>query len=74
MTSRKALISDPKYQHFSINVDDDYNDVWSKNKQYGLVNFVNKNNQIMNDLNYQPLGRPQYNPRSHSSRAVHVSL
>lgn len=67
ITNRKALVSDPKYQHYTINVDDDYNDVWKKEKQYGLINFVNKNNQAMNDLAYQPYQRSQsshnlYNP------------
>jgi hypothetical protein len=56
VTSRKGLISDPKYHHFSINVDDDYEDVMKNSgKQYGMVNFANKNNQVMNQMNYQPL-------------------
>lgn len=48
MTNRRALISDPKYQHFSINVDDDYHDVWNQKKQYGQINFVGKENGPFN--------------------------
>ena len=41
VTSRRALISDPKYNLMNINVDDDYNEVWNKEKKYGLMNFKN---------------------------------
>jgi hypothetical protein len=55
LTSRKALISDMKYQHFNVNVDDDYHEVWNKGRgKAGLTNFINKNEQIMGNLNYQP--------------------
>ena len=35
VTNRRALISDPKYNLTSINVDDDYYDVWDKEKRIG---------------------------------------
>ena len=35
VTNRRALISDPKYNLASINVDDDYYDVWDKEKRIG---------------------------------------
>ena len=42
IATRRALISDPKYNLVQINVDDDYYDVWGRNKKFGLV--TNKNN------------------------------
>ena len=38
----RNLVTDPKYNLIQINVDDDYYDVWDKDKRYGLVNFRNK--------------------------------
>ena len=38
----RNLVTDPKYNLVQINVDDDYYDVWDKDKRYGLVNFRNK--------------------------------
>ena len=35
LTYRRALISDPKYNFASINVDDDYDDVWNREKRIG---------------------------------------
>ena len=35
VTNRRALISDPTYNLASINVDDDYYDVWDKEKRIG---------------------------------------
>ena len=35
VTSRRALISDPKYNLAQINVDDDYYDIWDKEKRIG---------------------------------------
>jgi hypothetical protein len=35
VTNRRALISDPKYNLASINVDDDYYEVWDKEKRIG---------------------------------------
>ena len=43
ITMRKDLISDPKYNLMELDVDDDYNEVWGRNKNYGLINFKNEN-------------------------------
>ena len=51
ITTRRALISDPKYNLMQINVDDDYNDVWGKDKTYGLVNFKNRTIKMDNYYN-----------------------
>ena len=51
VATRRALISDPKYNLVSINVDDDYNDVWGKDKRFGLVNFKNKTMNLQNFKN-----------------------
>ena len=40
ITNRRRLISDPKYQHVSINVDDDYYEVWNQQKP-GITRFTN---------------------------------
>ena len=40
---RRNLISDPKYNLVQINVDDDYYDVWGRDKTYGIINFKNEN-------------------------------
>lgn len=40
LTNRRRLISDPKYQHFNINVNDDYDEVWN-NKKPGILRFIN---------------------------------
>jgi len=44
------LISDPKYQHINVNVDDDYEEVWQhKNvNQIGNLNFINNTNPRFN--------------------------
>ena len=39
MAIRKRLISDPKYQHVNINVDDDYEEAHNQGKNLGLINF-----------------------------------
>lgn len=41
ITTRRRLISDPKYQHYNIYVNDDYNDVWNLPKP-GVMRFVNE--------------------------------
>ena len=46
ITNRRALISDNKYNLASINVDDDYYEVWDKEKRIGR--FYNNNNNINN--------------------------
>ena len=56
LTYRRALISDPKYNFASINVDDDYDEVWNKEKRIGRFyknpngnnnNYIENNNQNM---------------------------
>ena len=47
VATRRALISDPKYNLVQINVDDDYYDVWGRDKKFGLV--INKNNNFGNN-------------------------
>ena len=54
LTYRRALISDPKYNFSSINVDDDYNEVWGREKRIGRFytnnsEFSNSNNNIANN-------------------------
>ena len=48
VTNRRALISDPKYNLAQINVDDDYYDVWDKEKRIGRYY---RNNAQMNGNN-----------------------
>ena len=55
IANRRALISDPKYNFASINVDDDYNEVWGREKRIGRFyrnssEFLNTNNNINNNL------------------------
>lgn len=45
VTSRRGLISNPKYNLMQINVDDDYNEVWDKGIKYGLLNYKNTLNR-----------------------------
>ena len=57
VTNRRALISDPKYNLASINVDDDYYEVWNKEKRIGRYyknnnNDINNNNNMNNNNNY----------------------
>ena len=70
ITYRRALISDPKYNFASINVDDDYDEVWNREKRIGRFyrnspesfNQNNLNNDIqMNDNNNIP--NNNYNPQ-----------
>ena len=49
VTNRRALISDPKYNLASINVDDDYYEVWNKEKRVGR--YYNNGNEINNNIN-----------------------
>ena len=51
ITNRRVLISDPKYNFASINVDDDYNEVWRREKCIGRFyrnssEFLKTNNSI----------------------------
>ena len=50
LTYRRALISDPKYNFASINIDDDYNEVWGKEKRIGRL-FRNANSPDLNNNN-----------------------
>ena len=79
---RRALISDPKYNFASINVDDDYDEVWNKEKRIGRfyknamepinnnnININNENNKNQ-DFNNNLRSTPQYiqsNPRPYST-------
>ena len=58
VTSRRALISDPKYNLAQINVDDDYYDVWDKEKRIGRYY---KNNSQYNGNNNIPLNNTTQN-------------
>ena len=78
ITYRRALISDPKYNFASINVDDDYDEVWNREKRIGRFykntqDFSNKNNFRNNNIqenenipqnNYQ---NNNYNPNFNNS-------
>jgi len=66
--NRRGLISNPKYNFASINVDDDYDDVWNKEKRIGRFyknsnEFSNINNNINNEENisYTPQKNNNYN-------------
>ena len=55
VTNRRALISDPKYNLAQINVDDDYYDVWDKEKRIGRYyknsSQYNENNNNLGNNN-----------------------
>ena len=68
VTNRRALISDPKYNLAQINVDDDYYDVWDKEKRIGRyyrnnaqMNGNNNNNYNNNYNNHQQLSNTAQN-------------
>ena len=68
ITNRRALISDPKYNLASINVDDDYYEVWNKEKRIGRYyknnnNDINNNNMNNNNNYNQQLGNTVKNFR-----------
>ena len=52
VTNRRSLISDPKYNLASINVDDDYYEVWDKEIRIGRFYNNNLNNNNINNNNY----------------------
>ena len=52
ITNRRALISDPKYNFASINVDDDYNEVWGREKRIGRF-YRNSSTDFQNNNNNQ---------------------
>lgn len=75
MAIRKRLISDPKYQHVNINVDDDYEEVQNQGKNLGLINFKKNganspvrinSNTIQSDQGYNQVN---YNPQSSNYNA-----
>ena len=61
ITNRRALISDPKYNLAQINVDDDYYEVWDKEKRIGR--YYRNNSQLNGNNNYnnQPLSNTAQN-------------
>ena len=68
IANRRALISDPKYNFASINVDDDYDEVWNKEKRIGRFyknpkefNINNNNNDNYIDNNQYPNQNFDYN-------------
>ena len=52
VTNRRSLISDPKYNLASINVDDDYYEVYDKEKRIGRYYNYGNNNVNNNNNNY----------------------
>ena len=62
ITNRRALISDPKYNLAQINVDDDYYEVWDKEKRIGR--YYRNNSQMdvnKNNFNGQQLNSTAQN-------------
>ena len=49
LAHRRGLISNPKYNFALINVDDDYDEVWNKEKKGKLYKYPNNNNNIENN-------------------------
>ena len=49
IANRRNLISDPKYNFASINIDDDYNEVWGREKRIGR--FYKNSSDIQNNNN-----------------------
>ena len=50
LTYRRNLISNPKYNQQPINVDDDYDEVWGKEKRIGRF-YENESKNINNNIN-----------------------
>ena len=61
ITTRRALISDPKYNLAQINVDDDYYDVWDKEKRIGRYYRSGSQTNINNNNMNQPLSNTTQN-------------
>ncbi|MCQ2820047.1 MAG: hypothetical protein MJ252_22500 [archaeon] len=87
VTTRRYLISDPKYNLSSIQVDDDYDDVWCKDRKFGMTEFKNKtpninnqrfanadmgNNMNMNNGGNMSLGGTM--PRNNSARVMNNNM
>ena len=60
IANRRALISDPKYNFASINVDDDYDEVWNKEKRIGRFYKNPKEFNINNNNNDNYIDNSQY--------------
>ena len=52
MAVRTRLISDPKYQHVNINVDDDFEEAHHQGKNIGLINFKKASPNSPVKINY----------------------
>ena len=62
ITNRRALISDPKYNLAQINVDDDYYEVWDKEKRIGrYYKNNNSNSQQFGNSTQNLVGMNIYN-------------
>ena len=85
IANRRALISDPKYNFASINVDDDYDEVWNKEKRIGRFyknpkefNINNNNNDNYIDNNQYPNqnfdynNNPQYLPNANRPFSTYI--
>ena len=66
VTNRRALISDPKYNLASINVDDDYYEVWDKEKRIGRY-FRNNSQNNINNNNNMNYNNDQFNNNNYNN-------
>ena len=81
VTYRRNLISDLKYNQSPINVDDDYDEVWGKEKRIGRY-YVNanesqniNNNNINNNINDENTIRPySTNPQINTIKNNNLNL
>ena len=85
---RRSLISDPKYNFASINVDDDYDEVWNREKRIGRFyrnspeNFNKNNNENYiqnnsvndnNNIQNNYIPNNNYNPPMNNNRPYQLS-
>ena len=66
LTYRRNLISNPKYNQAPINVDDDYDEVWGKEKRIGRF-YVNGNQNINNEGNLNNISNEEDTTRPFST-------
>ena len=66
LTHRRNLISNLKYNQAPINVDDDYDEVWGKEKRIGRL-YVNGNQNINNDGNINNISNEEGTMRPFST-------
>ena len=66
LTHRRNLISNLKYNQAPINVDDDYDEVWGKEKRIGRF-YVNGNQNINNDGNINNISNEEDTTRPFST-------